>query len=71
MLAIDVLLPCGTDSARRRHIAHGARCRTCWPDTGLPPLPEQCHSDSDIETLPVDWLDQMIRAQFGPGEVPW
>lgn len=23
------LLPCGTDSARRRHAAHGLTCRTC------------------------------------------
>jgi hypothetical protein len=31
-LGPNALLPCGTDSARRRHAAHGELCATCHPD---------------------------------------
>jgi len=69
MLTVDVVLACGTPFARRRHLAHGARCRTCWPDTGLPPLPDACHSDSDIGTPgSASQLRQLILDQFGPGQ---
>ncbi|MDQ0371568.1 hypothetical protein [Catenuloplanes indicus] len=37
----NAILPCGTDSARRRHLARGKRCKTCWPTyLGLPPMPD-------------------------------
>lgn len=30
----------GTEAARRWHVAHGSRCRVCWPTpSGLPPMP--------------------------------
>ncbi|MFD6565347.1 hypothetical protein [Micromonospora profundi] len=30
MLAPNAVLPCGTESARRRHAAHGQNCRACF-----------------------------------------
>lgn len=32
------LLPCGTDSARRRHLARNERCRRCGLDDGVLPV---------------------------------
>ncbi len=33
----NAVLPCGTDSARRRHLAHGEDCTPCGTDDGLAP----------------------------------
>lgn len=36
LAAYDVRLPCGTDSCRTHHLAHGETCAVCFPDD--PPL---------------------------------
>jgi hypothetical protein len=51
------LLPCGSSSARRRHLTHGQRCPICWPDGGLPGMP-------DITAAP-DWRAAFPAAEFG------
>lgn len=33
-LGPNALLPCGTESARRRHLAHGQTCAECGVDGG-------------------------------------
>ncbi|MDG4791975.1 hypothetical protein O7626_39875 [Micromonospora sp. WMMD1102] len=55
---LDSLLPCGSESARRRHLAHGRACAVCWPDGGLPAMPDT--------TVVPGWLADMIADEFGP-----
>jgi hypothetical protein len=51
----------GSDADRLWHVAHGQRCRECWPGSpdGLPPLPEPA-----VDTAP-GWLDRLIAAELG------
>jgi hypothetical protein len=55
------LLPCGSGSARRRHLAHSRPCQVCWPAGGLPAMPDT--------TAGPDWLTVLIAAEF-PDDTP-
>jgi hypothetical protein len=47
------LLPCGTDSARRRHAAHGQLCLTCEPDAEWATRCPSCWRTAPIAGLVV------------------
>lgn len=34
--SVNAVLPCGTESARRRHLAHGRICPACEPEVEWP-----------------------------------
>lgn len=62
MVGWDSLLPCGSESARRRHLAHGQPCRACWPATVYPRMPDS--------TMVPGWLAELIAEEFGADDPP-
>lgn len=54
----NALLPCGTESARRRHAAHGQQCRTC--DRGTPPTLASLLADNQRLTARLTDADRVM-----------
>lgn len=59
----DVLLPCGTESARRRHLAHGQECAVCDPSLAQVMAEPEPVDEPEPDPVPVV-ADPVAQAEY-------